>query len=111
MIDTLEPILNQHRLVVDDKVIQQDYQSETELKYKLFYQLTRLTRDRGSLIHDDRLDALSIAVGYWVETLDRDIQQAVDDHKKDLLDKELDKFMEASIGRPPKRDNWIGLRH
>ena len=82
MIDTLEPILNQHRLVVDEKVILADYQSDVDLKYKLFYQLTRLTRDRGSLIHDDRLDALSIAVNYWVETLDRDIQQAVEDHKK-----------------------------
>ena len=110
IIDTLEPILNQHRLVVDDKVIQQDYQSEVDLKYKLFYQLTRLTRDKGSLIHDDRLDALSIAVGYWVETLDRDIQQAVQDHKKDLLKKELDKFMDSSIGRPQKRDNWVQLR-
>ena len=111
IIDTLEPILNQHRLVVDDKVILQDYQSEVDLKYKLFYQLTRLTRERGSLIHDDRLDALSIAVGYWVETMDRDILKAVEDHKKDLLDNELDKFMEASIGRPQKRDNWVRLRH
>ena len=110
IIDTLEPILNQHRLVVDDKVIQQDYQSEVDLKYKLFYQLTRLTRDKGSLIHDDRLDALSIAVGYWVETLDRDILRAVEDHKKDLLRDELDKFMESSIGRPQKRDNWVQLR-
>ena len=111
MIDTLEPILNQHRLVVDDKVILQDYQSEVDLKYKLFYQLTRLTRDRGSLIHDDRLDALSMAVGYWVETLDRDIQQAVVDHKTELLNLELERFMESSLGRPPKRDNWMSLRH
>lgn len=110
MIDTLEPILNQHRLVVDDKVILQDYQSEVDLKYKLFYQLTRLTRDKGSLIHDDRLDALSIAVGYWVETMDRDILKAVQDHKSDLLKEELDKFMESSIGRPQKRDNWVSLR-
>ena len=110
IIDTLEPILNQHRLVVDDKVIQQDYQSEVDLKYKLFYQLTRLTRDKGSLIHDDRLDALSIAVGYWVETMDRDILRAVEDHKKDLLRDELDKFMESSIGRPQKRDYCVQLR-
>ena len=110
MIDTLEPILNQHRLVVDEKVILHDYQSEVDLKYKLFYQLTRLTRDKGSLIHDDRLDALSIAVNYWVETLDRDIQQAVADHKRELLDIELAKFMEASVGRKPNTENWIGLR-
>ena len=51
-----------------------------------------------------------MAVGYWVETLDRDIQQAVEDHKDELLKQELDKFMEASIGRPMKKENWIGLR-
>mgnify|MGYP003319937082 FL=1 len=111
MIDTLEPILNQHRLVVDEKVILADYQSDVELKYKLFYQLTRLTRDKGSLIHDDRLDALSIAVNYWVETLDRDIQDAVRDHKRELLDRELEKFMQSSVGRKPQSENWISLRH
>ena len=109
IIDTLEPILNQHRLVVDEKVITDDYGSEVDLKYKLFYQLTRLTRDKGALIHDDRLDALSIAVNYWVETLDRDIEAAVVDHKRQLLDDELDKFMEHSIGRKPQRDSWISV--
>ena len=109
IIDTLEPMLNSHRLVVDEKVILDDYNAETELKYKLFYQLTRLTRDRGALIHDDRLDALSIAVAYWIETMDRDIEDAVKDHKAHLLDEELDKFMEAAVGRKPKKDNWISI--
>ena len=109
IIDTLEPILNQHRLVVDQKVILDDYNSETELKYKLFYQLTRLTRERGALIHDDRLDALSIAVAYWIETLDRDINQAVNDHRQELLDIELDKFLETSIGKKTNSDNWTNL--
>tara|TARA_R110000868_G_scaffold286261_2_gene546708 strand:+ start:1051 stop:2712 length:1662 start_codon:yes stop_codon:yes gene_type:complete len=109
IIDTLEPILNQHRLVVDQKVILDDYNSETELKYKLFYQLTRLTRERGALIHDDRLDALSIAVAYWIETLDRDINQAVNDHRQELLDIELDKFLETAIGKKTNSDNWTNL--
>lgn len=110
IIDTLEPILNQHRLVVDDKVITEDYNYDNALKYKLFYQLTRLTRDKGSLIHDDRLDALSIAVAYWVETMDRDIEEAVQDHKNTLLDEELERFMETAVGRKPKSDNWLNLR-
>jgi hypothetical protein len=42
--------------------------------------------------------------------MDRDILRAVEDHKKDLLKDELDKFMESSIGRPQKRDNWVQLR-
>ena len=62
IIDTLEPVLNQHRLIVDPKVVQWDYDStkvystETMNSYRLFYQMTRLTGDRGSLVHDDRLD-------------------------------------------------------
>ena len=97
MIDTLEPVMNQHRLIVDDKLIKEDYR-DTELKHQLFYQMTRLTSDRGSLAHDDRIDALSIAVNYWVEVMDRDASMALEDHREEQLDKELEKFME-SCGR------------
>jgi hypothetical protein len=51
--DVMEPLMNQHRLVVDAKLVERDYKSG-EPAYQLFYQLTRLTRDRGSLKHDDR---------------------------------------------------------
>jgi hypothetical protein len=68
-----------------------------------------LTRDRGALIHDDRLDALSIAVAYWIDTMDRDIEAAVNDHKSDMLDEELERFMEAAVGRQPKKDNWTNV--
>lgn len=67
IIDTVEPLMNQHRIIVDRKVIEQDYQSAQELSgslesgfaYSLFYQLTHITKDRGSLIHDDRADAFA----------------------------------------------------
>jgi len=71
IIDTLEPVMTGHKLVVDPKVIQNDYETsqvypkDHALKYQLIYQLTRITRDRGAVTHDDRLDALSMAVGYW----------------------------------------------
>jgi hypothetical protein len=52
--DVLEPVLNQHRLVVDSRVIERDHTGTPEAKYQLFYQLTRLTRDRGALAQDDR---------------------------------------------------------
>ena len=78
IIDTLEPVLSGHRLVIDPRVIQKDYESvqdyplDKRQSYMLLYQLTRLTRDRGALLHDDRLDALSMAVAYWVEAMARD---------------------------------------
>ena len=67
MIDTLEPVLNQHRLIVDPRVIKADLrQVDEDQRFSLFYQLTRCTRDRGALAKDDRLDALSLLVAYWV---------------------------------------------
>lgn len=115
IIDTLEPVMNQHRLIVDPRVIEKDFKSvadelgETAERYRLFYQLARLTRDKGSLAHDDRLDALSIAVAYWVESLARDVQQAHLEHKQDLLQLELDKFMEHAIGRQTNKKGWINV--
>lgn len=37
------------------------------LALRMFYQMTRITKERGALKHDDRLDALAMAVAYWVE--------------------------------------------
>ena len=79
---------------MDDKIIQEDFKAE--LKHQLFYQMTRLTRDRGSLPFDDRLDALAIAVNYWVEVMDRDAEMALEDHKNYMLDQALEEFMESA---------------
>jgi hypothetical protein len=38
--------------------------------------MTRITRQRGALKHDDRLDALAIAVAYWVESMGMDAKEA-----------------------------------
>ena len=99
IIDTLEPVMNQHRLVVDPKVIQDDYESaqrypnDSQLKYQLIYQLSRLTRHRGAITHDDRLDALSMAVAYWTEQMAQDVDKRIVDRKEDLLKEELERFL------------------
>ena len=75
IIDTLEPVMAGHRLVIDPDVVKDDFKTiqkyphESQLKYSLFYQMSRLTRDRGAITHDDRLDALSMAVAYWTEQM------------------------------------------
>ena len=105
IIDILEPVLNQHRLVVDRKVIEEDLLVD-DPKYSLFYQLTRITRDRGALVHDDRLDALAGAVAYWQESLRRNQDKAHDEHLEELRDKELAKFAEQVFGYEPVVDVW-----
>lgn len=113
IIDTLEPVMNQHRLIVDAGLIKQDYSNYNEYpldhahKYQLLYQLTRITRERQALAKDDRLDALSIAVAYWVEQMDKDVQKVLDDHKEALINAELEKFMGQVFGHTPQSPNWM----
>jgi len=108
IIDVLEPVLNQHKLIVDPSVVQHDYKSaqsypiEHQAKYMLMYQLSRITKDKGSLIHDDRLDALSIAVAYWVEQMNQVVDNNISDRKQELLDKELTSFTDSFYKRSVK---------
>jgi hypothetical protein len=108
IIDTLEPVMSGHRLIVDQKVIQKDYDTASDIKYSLFYQMTRLTRDRGAIVHDDRLDALAMAVNYWVETMGRDNNKASRELNSQAMDKELKKFMSSILGTKPKQATWMG---
>lgn len=113
IIDTLEPPISSHRLVIDRKVIEKDYDStrslppEKALRYQLIYQMSRLTRQKGSLAHDDRLDALSMAVAYWVEQMAQDADKAISNRKEEKLRAELEKFMEGAVGRKPRPMNWF----
>ena len=55
IIDSLEPVLNQHRLVIDPRIVEWDYSSnqetagETRLLYMLFYQMSRMCREKGAV--------------------------------------------------------------
>ena len=75
IIDTMEPVLNQHRLVIDSRLVTWDYQSnhdmapEERLPRMLMYQLTRMCREKGAVKHDDRLDCLSLGVKYFQDVM------------------------------------------
>jgi len=75
IIDSLEPVLNQHRLVVNRSVIEWDFKSnpdappEERLLYMLFYQMSRMCREKGAVKHDDRLDCLAQGVKYFTDSL------------------------------------------
>jgi hypothetical protein len=103
IIDTLEPVMNQHRLVMDPRVVTEDYESlsgrlETGMHYSLFYQISRIARVRGALRHDDRLDALAMGVGYWVEQMAQDVDDRMERRREEIIDRELRKFMGNALG-------------
>lgn len=73
IIDTLAPLLQTHKVAVDQRVIERDNElielsmDDADISYSLFYQLTRVTYDRGALRHEDRLDAFAMACAWFQE--------------------------------------------
>jgi hypothetical protein len=107
IIDTLEPVMNQHRLIIAENVVKEDLKTE-DLKYQLFYQMSRITRDKGALGKDDRLDALAMAVAYWVEQMGQDTRKAMEAHLDELRARELEDFMGTVLGRPKQSTySWM----
>jgi hypothetical protein len=83
IIDALEPVMNQHRLIIDRGVVEWDYSSnkdappEDRLLYMLFYQMSRMCREKGAVRHDDRLDSLAQGVKYFTDAMGISAYEAV----------------------------------
>lgn len=99
IIDTLEPLLNQHRLVMDYSNLLQDTNtalSESNSKglpHSFIFQLTHITKDRGSLQHDDVIDVLALGCSYWNEygILKQNTDEALATYKKKQIQQEINR--------------------
>jgi len=111
IIDTLEPVFNQHRLIVNRSVIEWDFKSnpdaapEERLLYMLFYQMSRMCREKGAVRHDDRLDCLSQGIKYFTDALAISAQEAVKERKRE----EWNDMLEAFMDDPQSETNHIVL--
>ena len=98
IIDTLEPVMNQHKLIVDPKVFEYDYRSnpneppEKRLEYMLMYQMSRMCRDKGAVKHDDRIDALAQGVQWFIDAIAQSAHKAVADRKNEEWKAMVDAF-------------------
>jgi len=115
IIDSLEPVFNQHRLVVDPKVIKWDYDSgaerpsESRFQYMLGYQISRMCREKGAVKHDDRIDALAQGVKWFTDALAISASAAIKDRKnEEWLD-----HLEAWMDDPQSEANHLvlGMNH
>ena len=109
IIDALEPVLNQHRLIVDRSVIDWDFKSnpdappEERLLYMLFYQMSRMCREKGAIKHDDRVDCLAQGVKYFTDAM------AISANEQMTLQKREDwnDMMEAWLDDPQAAANHM----
>jgi hypothetical protein len=108
IIEDLEPVLNQHRLVVDASLIREDAQIE-EAQFSLIYQLTHLTRERGALKHDDKLDALAHAARYYRMALSRDVEKAEETFQRKQREAMLDAALQGNLLNFDRKDFLLRL--
>ena len=100
IIDALEPVLNQHRLIIDRDVIDWDFKSnpdappEERLLYMLFYQMSRMCREKGAVKHDDRLDCLAQGVKYYTDAMAISAQESVNIRKRDDWNQMLEEWLD-----------------
>lgn len=99
ILSVMEPATQQHRLVIAKDVIERDFksiQAYSELvgqdsihHYSLIHQFTHLSREKDSLLHDDRVECLAQAVGLFADILGINPWDSFRQKEDDRLEEEL----------------------
>lgn len=94
----LGPALQSHRVVTSRDVVYRDYteceerEGDDRYTYSLFYQLSHLTRDKGCLARDDKLDCFAAGVAFYTASLGVDPQEAKAEADAERWERELAKL-------------------
>jgi hypothetical protein len=64
-------------------------------RLRFLYQLTHITKDRGSLTHDDRVDAVAGAVAHFQRAMMMDVDQAAKAMRDEEMLAEIEDFLEG----------------
>lgn len=123
ILSVLEPASQQHRLVVSTDVIERDYKSiqayaetvgsESVHHYSLIHQLTHLSREKDSLLHDDRIECLSIAVGQFADLLGINPWDSAAQKDEERIEAELEALFDDAdeVGQHQGAKRWDRTRY
>lgn len=92
ILQTLEPAMGSHKIILDTKVAKDQ---------TLMSQITKLTKDRGALIHDDRVDAMEICISGFTESMIIDTDKIIEQNKNQEFYDEIKGYM-ATTNQKPK---------
>lgn len=115
IIDTLEPVMAQHRLIVDPEVIRGDFEStksyEGEMRRAktLIFQMTRMTKVKGALRKDDRIDALAGLVARFTDIMNQDDQKREAEERAAQMKAELERHIGLALGGHNRNPKWASV--
>ena len=121
IINNIEPLLANHQIIINEdrvrsEVLWVEEMPSENLQYSLMYQLTHITHDKQSMVHDDRLDALAIGIEYIKDMVIVDASKVLDDMKKkeaqDIIDAMVDgtycqDYMDTTSSSTTTRGNLL----
>lgn len=103
IIESCEAPMNMHRVVLNaaiiasDKIVPADVGHEKAMEYQFLHQLTRLTKDRGCLPHDDRLDAFAMACAFAMDAMGIDPEAAQEEREEAEREEAMERYMREGI--------------
>lgn len=114
IVETLEPVIARGSLILNEAIVEQDqtetarYESNKRILYSLFHQLSKMSRERDALVHDDRADALEGAVRYWAKFIAIDQEDALKKlREKDWKERTADIMGHMRYGNPKPRGQSV----
>jgi hypothetical protein len=101
IVNTVAPLVQQHRLVVNEARIQSEWEEaerdpETGHQRTLMFQLSRVTTDRNCLQWIDRLDALAIGCAWFEESAAQDQAKVTEQRNAEKLQAVMDAIHDES---------------
>lgn len=122
IISNTEPALTGHRLVLNAAMLRKDfpigYDSVEDAKkrfYRFTYQLTRITKDKGCLAHDDRLDSYASSLEEFLDLLKQQTETARKADKEQAMQEEIQHMLDVrakqglplldAYGQPVRNNN------
>ena len=107
IIDNIEPLLSQHKLIFDKNMLDKDM--DVLRKNSFTYQLSHISEERDSLLADDRLDSLAIGVEYILEYMsdneDFGFEQNLDDELAEI-ERLNNEMFDGGWGHSPSAMNY-----
>ncbi|RWM84301.1 phage terminase large subunit [Mesorhizobium sp.] len=118
ILDVLEPVVTAHHLIVDPSVFEKDdesiqkYESMIRNHKSLFHQMTHICRQKDALRHDDRVDALAMLVGHFVELMNQDARKVAEREHAEWMAEQLARFHDSPLNRgfSSGSHRWTGGR-
>lgn len=124
ILSVLEPCTQQHRLVVSKEVIEGDMKDirgiaenvghDNYHHYSLMHQMTHLSRERDSLLQDDKIESLAMAVGLYVELLNINPWEIAALRAQEREEQELEALFEDAVElgtSPTSPPDWDRSKH